>query len=298
MQTFLPYPDVARSAAVLDDRRLGKQRVETLQILRALCLEGYGWSSHPAVTMWRGHLPALVAYGIAVVDAWVGRGYADTTRPLIAEFAHPDGPRPADELVAAGTFPPWWGDPALHRSHRSALLRKDPAHYGAAFGADARDLPDDLAYVWPDPPAPAPTRGPRSAWVVRGSVAEDAVSIEARPGEATWVPLDARAGRILKRDRQVARLVEGMAPGDLLAVPDDDRLRVGLVAGPYRHGEGRHHRPVAWRGAVARADLRFPAALQDPQAVFALHDEPLLDAFPAAGDRVGDPAGGPAHGPR
>ncbi len=36
MQTFLPYPDFARSAAVLDPARLGKQRVETLQILRAL----------------------------------------------------------------------------------------------------------------------------------------------------------------------------------------------------------------------------------------------------------------------
>ncbi|MDQ1681515.1 MAG: hypothetical protein QOH99_56, partial [Frankiaceae bacterium] len=35
MQTFLPYADFGASARVLDDRRLGKQRVETLQILRA-----------------------------------------------------------------------------------------------------------------------------------------------------------------------------------------------------------------------------------------------------------------------
>ncbi|WP_407659745.1 pyrimidine dimer DNA glycosylase/endonuclease V, partial [Kineococcus indalonis] len=35
MQTFLPYPGFARSAAVLDAPRLGKQRVETLQVLRA-----------------------------------------------------------------------------------------------------------------------------------------------------------------------------------------------------------------------------------------------------------------------
>jgi len=34
MQTFLPYPDFAASSAVLDDRRLGKQRVEALQIVR------------------------------------------------------------------------------------------------------------------------------------------------------------------------------------------------------------------------------------------------------------------------
>lgn len=36
MQTFVPFPDFARSAAVLDDKRLGKQRVEVLQIVRAL----------------------------------------------------------------------------------------------------------------------------------------------------------------------------------------------------------------------------------------------------------------------
>jgi len=31
MQSFLPYPDDARSAAVLDNRRLGKQRVKCLR---------------------------------------------------------------------------------------------------------------------------------------------------------------------------------------------------------------------------------------------------------------------------
>ena len=46
MQTFLPFADFAASAAVLDDRRLGKQRVETLQVLRALVEEP---SSHQDV---------------------------------------------------------------------------------------------------------------------------------------------------------------------------------------------------------------------------------------------------------
>jgi hypothetical protein len=39
MQTFLPYPCLCRFMAVLDDRRLGKQRV---QVLRGLHLDGYG----------------------------------------------------------------------------------------------------------------------------------------------------------------------------------------------------------------------------------------------------------------
>ena len=36
MQTFLPFPDFKMSAQVLDYKRLGKQRVEALQILKTL----------------------------------------------------------------------------------------------------------------------------------------------------------------------------------------------------------------------------------------------------------------------
>ena len=43
MQTFLPYPDFIASARVLDSKRLGKQRVEALQVLRGLIRPGYGW---------------------------------------------------------------------------------------------------------------------------------------------------------------------------------------------------------------------------------------------------------------
>src|SRR5687767_8240455 len=77
VQTFLPYPSFDRSAAVLDIPRLGKQRVETLQILRAITFEDYGWRNHPAVTMWVGHTPALVAYGMAVTRRWQAAGYGD-----------------------------------------------------------------------------------------------------------------------------------------------------------------------------------------------------------------------------
>ena len=101
MQTFLPYPDDRLSAAVLDDKRLGKQRVETLQILRALTWSTYGWRNHPAVRMWRGFVPALVAYGAAVCDEWVARGRADAVKPVLLEFT--GGVEPSwDRLHAAG----------------------------------------------------------------------------------------------------------------------------------------------------------------------------------------------------
>ena len=67
MQTFLPYPSFARSAAALDPSRLGKQRVEAFQLLRANTIADYGWRHHPAAKMWSGHLPALVVLNLRAV---------------------------------------------------------------------------------------------------------------------------------------------------------------------------------------------------------------------------------------
>src|SRR6059036_3739819 len=102
MQTFLPVADFEESARLLDSPRLGKQRVETLQVLRALELPDYGWANHPVVTMWRGRTAALVAYGLAMVRVWRERGFADSTATLIAEFAPEIADASQAELAAAG----------------------------------------------------------------------------------------------------------------------------------------------------------------------------------------------------
>ncbi|HEX4815934.1 MAG TPA: MSMEG_6728 family protein [Nonomuraea sp.] len=149
MQTFLPYPDFSVTAAVLDPLRLGKQRVEALQVLRALTVPGYGWRHHPVVRMWTGYEEALVRYGLEVCARWCSIGRADTcAATMTGELAQRRGvaaARPQPELAAAGELPPWLGDADFHRSHRSALLRKNPAFYRPLFG----DEPDDLDYVWP-----------------------------------------------------------------------------------------------------------------------------------------------------
>lgn len=141
MQTFLPYPSFVASANVLDPVRLGKQRVETLQLLRAVTIPDYGWRHHPAAKMWRGHLPALVSYGLVVTDAWIALGRADSVRPQLVAFAPEVDGIAQDDLEP----PPWLGDDAFHLSHRSNLVRKDPEYYRPRFG----DIPDDLPYVWP-----------------------------------------------------------------------------------------------------------------------------------------------------
>lgn len=148
MQTFLPYPDFERSARALDAKRLGKQRVETIQVVRALTRPGYGWANHPAVLMWKGYEEALGRYGFTCCAVWTELGFGDTCELTIASDLQAAGVttvRTQDELAAAGALPPWLGDEALHRSHRSALVRKDPAHYGPLFP----DVPDDLPYLWP-----------------------------------------------------------------------------------------------------------------------------------------------------
>jgi hypothetical protein len=149
MQTFLPYPDFRASALTLDRRRLGKQRVEALQVLRGLVVPGYGWRHHPAVRMWAGYEEALVRYGLDVCAVWREQGHQDScAATLVADLLafHPGTQvRPQATLREAAELPPWLGDDRFHRSHRSALLRKDPATYTPLFP----DVPPDLPYVWP-----------------------------------------------------------------------------------------------------------------------------------------------------
>lgn len=145
MQTFVPFDDLARGMAALDTKRLGKQRVETLQVMRALTIPDYGWRHHPAVKMWRGHRAALMVYQDLTVDEWVRRGFADTTRASTLATLDEIPEDGAEYRSGTVRMPPWFGREDVHRSHRSNLLRKDLEFYRA----QGFDDPDDLPYVWP-----------------------------------------------------------------------------------------------------------------------------------------------------
>ena len=149
MQTFLPHPDFHASAAVLDAKRLGKQRVEAIQVLRALTVPGYGWRHHPAAAMWAGYEEALSRYGLVVCEVWCATGRQDTCRDTLrADLRRTTGLeriRTQRELADAGDLPPWLGDADFHRSHQSSLVRKLPEHYRPHFPG----VPEDLPYVWP-----------------------------------------------------------------------------------------------------------------------------------------------------
>jgi hypothetical protein len=121
VQTFVPYADFARTAAVLDTRRLGKQRVEVIQIVRALTVPGYARASHPAVLMWKGHEEALGRYCLEMCEEWLRRGFDDTCAGTITADLAAAGVAPLrtyGELVVDDALPAWLFDDAVQSSRR------------------------------------------------------------------------------------------------------------------------------------------------------------------------------------
>lgn len=200
MQTFLPYPNFKASAFALDSKRLGKQRVENMQIMSAILslklentykmvqtgskifyydefdfevdeldlepnveykrvmeptykrverpyedwvvveVKNPGWENHPVTRMWRGYEWALLNYQKAVVDEWESRGHHDTCFLKTFTLYFHDLSR-----VSTNDLPPWFGSRAVHRAHKSNLIRKDPKYYGPMFPG----VPDHLPYIYP-----------------------------------------------------------------------------------------------------------------------------------------------------
>lgn len=137
MQTFLPHANFCYSAKSLDYRRLGKQRVEAMQIANIISgkAKHKAWRNHPAVRMWQGYLNGLIQYAVEICDEWTARGYNDTCKEKILSLK-------TDEVVV---YPPWIGDERVHGSHRSKLMQKDYKYYSQHQWRD----PLDLEYYWP-----------------------------------------------------------------------------------------------------------------------------------------------------
>jgi len=123
MQTFLPIGPkdsgkvhfFVASARALDSKRLGKQRLECMQILKAL-ETGQGWIHHPIVKMWKNNPAALKAYFNAIVKEWEHRGFVNN----YAKFP-----------ISRFNLPIWLGqDSLIYSAHRASLIAKDPGFYG------------------------------------------------------------------------------------------------------------------------------------------------------------------------
>ena len=139
MQTFLPYKSFEESAKVLDWRRLGKQRVEGMQIINAIEQKPRkdgkpykGWLNHPATVMWRPHVDLLKHYTNIIIQEWIDRGYNNNLKFYEVKW-------PID-------LPNWLGYEPFHSSHRANLLRKDREYYSQFKWKENSEDP----YVWRD----------------------------------------------------------------------------------------------------------------------------------------------------
>ncbi len=129
-----------KSLQSLDNKRLGKQRVETYQIISAITqrpkLDGTpykGWLNHPCTIMWKKNVPALKLYLNLSIEEWIDRGFKNTM-----EF----------ETISKEEIklPEWFGNERFHSSHRANLLKKEPDFY-SKYGWS--ENPSD-PYVWID----------------------------------------------------------------------------------------------------------------------------------------------------
>lgn len=160
MITFLPDPDFFKSLRYLDNKRLGKQRVEARMVLDMLTGIGHkrGWNNHPVVGMWRGYESALGLYCSLAIREWMVRGFQNNMTPpydfnnnyalqASSLFGHaPEKFVTVDQME----YPPWLGDEEFHASHRSNLLRKDFEYYKDFGWTESIHLP----YVWPKGKSP------------------------------------------------------------------------------------------------------------------------------------------------
>lgn len=95
--------------------------------------------------MWKGLEPALAAYYNACVREWSARGKKNIECKIDEEGEEWLAARSAGKKEAV----PWLGDDALHASHKSALLFKDPEYY-SKFGWEGVGEPK-VEYMWPRP---------------------------------------------------------------------------------------------------------------------------------------------------
>jgi hypothetical protein len=137
MQTFIVSKNIRKSASLLDSKRLGKQRVEAIQVARSLFSIKEGWKNHPAVKMWKGYESYLIKrYLRIIMNEWIKRGYNNEKceqhyKQLLKHVKYKISRKPK------------WITREFCIRHQSNLIRKDSNYYSHF------NVPNDLEYIWP-----------------------------------------------------------------------------------------------------------------------------------------------------
>lgn len=133
MQIFMPYADPFKTAKCLDNRRLGKQRIEALQIIQ-VNIKKQVWAiprsikNHPVTKMWKGYESYLFFYVECMMLEW----------ELERDFNNDACGKVFDNLALSLDFRKAYrmdhGLPKkinvdFIKSHRALLYKKDPDYY-------------------------------------------------------------------------------------------------------------------------------------------------------------------------
>lgn len=144
VNTFVTSNSVSECASNLDNKRLGKQRVEAKQIID--CIESKltkGFGNHPATLMWKDHIIGLKYYCNAMIKEWKSRknskGEPFKNTMEIYELDIKD----EKEIM------PWWFYcKQLQLTHKCSLLRKNPVYYKFELTEKEQEFMY-TGYMWP-----------------------------------------------------------------------------------------------------------------------------------------------------
>ena len=138
MNIWVPYANLTMNVKVLTDEHLSEVVYVGLDTLRAIVADQDGRLAE----MWRSAPAGLLSYLVRADQERQARGQPAELRVRRA-FSH----LARRGLSLAPVMPRWFGgDPSLHLSHRSRLIRIDPEYYAQRLPFDT---PLDLPLRWP-----------------------------------------------------------------------------------------------------------------------------------------------------
>ena len=153
VNVFITSTNLEECARNLDYRRLGKQRLECIEII-----EGDSWKNHPCYLMWKNNKEALKIYFNHILREWISRGFQnslafysiDESKAQFYDITYDENtylttisnPKINENSIL---FPKWFCWKPLILSQRASLLRKDEVYYSSKF---EKTIFFQTGYLW------------------------------------------------------------------------------------------------------------------------------------------------------
>jgi hypothetical protein len=214
--------DLEKTFQCLDESRLTKQLVETVQLVETIAKskeedrkaaedknyvrKKIGFENHSVTRMWFDHESALIDYGLrcaaVIADRFPNYGRHNMVEKLVHNPLRQKDP----------VYPPWFNDPKLCMSHRASLFFKSPDHF-RQFEEEAKKYDQ---YAWPVKVA----KPSKFFETIMNEFHKKMWEYETKPWKPTVrrpEPNDARAKYLLK--------VQGIIVGKGTKIPSYDEFR-------------------------------------------------------------------------